>query len=298
MFLIIFSIILSIILMAILSTEVIYSKENRWDGRPLIEDIKFKLRPRTCFGLLPLLLILFGCFATVQTGEIGIKTSFGKIVGTTTNEGIVLKLPYEKVKKVNIKVQKYENKEELSTSTKDMQIVEHVKVSVNYQINKDKAVDLYKNVGTNYQTTVLEPTIQETIKSVISKYTAEELVTKRSEVALAINDTLNERVQKYGITSISVAINNFDFSQAYNQAIEKKAVAEQEAQTSKNQLEKAKIDAERKKVEAEGEAAANRTKEKTLTDNIIKQQFIQKWNGQLPSVIGGNGVFNITDFIK
>ena len=282
--------------MTILSTETIYSEEDRWNGRPLIEDIKFKLRPRTCFGLLPLLLILFGCFATVQTGEIGVKTRFGKIVGTTANEGIVFKLPYEKLQKVNIKVQKYENKEELSTSTKDMQIVEHIKVSVNYQINGNKAVDLYKRVGTKYQTTVLEPTIQETIKSVISQYTAAELVTKRSEVALNINETL--RLTNYGITSIAVAINNFDFSQAYNQAIEKKAVAEQEAQTSKNQLEKAKIDAERKKVEAEGEAAANKIKEKTLTDNIIKQQFIQKWNGQLPSVTGGNGVFNITDFIK
>ena len=291
MFLIIFSIILSIILMTILSTETIYSKETSWNGRPLIEDIKFKFRPRICFGLLPLLLILFGCFAIVQTGEIGVKTRFGKIVGTTANEGIVFKLPYEKLQKVNIKVQKYENKEELSTSTKDMQIVEHIKVSVNYQINGDKAVDLYKR-------TVLEPTIQEKIKSVISQYTAAELVTKRSEVALDINETLNERLTNYGITSIAVAINNFDFSQAYNQAIEKKAVAEQEAQTSKNQLEKAKIDAERKKVEAEGEAAANKTKEKTLTDNIIKQQFIQKWNGQLPSVIGGNGVFNITDFMK
>lgn len=288
MFLIIFSIVLAIVLTFILGCHLDLDREK----------IDFKLCKRMWLGLLPLLLILFGCFATVQTGEIGVKTRFGKIVGTTANEGIVFKLPYENLQKVNIKVQKYENKEELSTSTKDMQIVEHIKVSVNYQINGNKAVDLYKNVGINYQTTVLEPTIQETIKSVISQYTAAELVTKRSEVALDINETLNERLTNYGITSIAVAINNFDFSQAYNQAIEKKAVAEQEAQTSKNQLEKAKIDAERKKVEAEGEAAANKTKEKTLTDNIIKQQFIQKWNGQLPSVIGGNGMFNITDFIK
>ena len=282
--------------MIILSGKIIYKEDYR--GHKELEDIEYKFRPRIFFGLFGLLLMIFGCFSTVQTGEIGIKTSFGKIIGVTTNEGIVFKLPHEKMRKINIKVQKYENKEELSTSTKDMQIVEHVKVSVNYQINKNEAVDLYRNVGTNYQTTILEPTIQETIKSVISKYTAEELVTKRSEVALVINDTLNERVQKYGITSVSVAINNFDFSDAYNQAIEKKAVAEQEAQTSKNQLEKAKIDAERKKVEAEGEAAANRIKEKTLTDNIIKQEFINKWNGHLPSAVGGNGVFNITDFIK
>lgn len=276
MILMIISIILTIITVLILGIDF---ETGRW-----------KVRPRMLFGLLWLLLMLFGCFSTIKTGEIGIKTRFGKIVGSTTNEGIVFKLPFEQIKKINVKVQKYENEEAFSTSTKDLQIVNNIKVAINYQIDGSKAVNLFKTVGTNYNTTVLEPAIQETIKAVFSKYTAEEIVTKRSEISLDMNNTLDERVKEYGINSVAVSINNFDFSESYNQAIEKKAVAEQEVETSKNQLEKAKIDAEKKKVEAQGEAEANALLEQSLTDQIIAQQFIEKWNGQLPTTMTGDAI--------
>lgn len=276
MILMIISIILTIITVLILGVDV--------------ETEKWKVRPRMLFGLLWLLLMLFGCFSIIKTGEIGIKTRFGKIIGSTTNEGIVFKLPFEQIKKINVKVQKYENEEAFSTSTKDLQIVNNIKVAINYQIDGSKAVNLFKTVGTNYNTTVLEPAIQETIKAVFSKYTAEEIVTKRSEISLDMNNTLDERVKEYGINSVAVSINNFDFSESYNQAIEKKAVAEQEVETSKNQLEKAKIDAEKKKVEAQGEAEANTLLEQSLTDQIIAQQFIEKWNGQLPTTMTGDAI--------
>lgn len=249
---------------------------------------KFIITTLTIIILL-LLIVLFGSFRTIKSGEVGIKIRFGKVVDAEMKEGINFKIPFiENIKKMNIKVQKYENKEDLSTSTKDMQIVNNIKVSINYQIDGEKATDLYKKVGANYKETILEPAIQETIKGVISKYTSEELVTKRSEISLDINNTLDERIKDYGINSVSVAINNFDFSESYNQAIEKKAVAEQEVQTQKNKLEKAKVEAETKKVQAQGEADANKIKEKSLTDKIIQQQFIEKWNGELPKVSGSD----------
>lgn len=280
MILIIVSVILTILAVLILGTHIDLDAET----------VSFKIRPRMLFGFLFLLLNVFGCFTTIKTGEVGIKVRFGEIVSSTTDTGIVFKLPFEDIKKINVKVQKYENEEAFSTSTKDLQIVNNIKVSINYQIDGTKAVDLYKTVGTNYQTTVLEPAIQETIKAVISQYTAEELVTKRSDVSLAINNTLDERISLYGIHSVAVSINNFDFSESYNQAIEQKAVAEQEVETSKNQLEKAKIDAEKKKVEAQGEAEANALLQQSLTDQIIAQQFIEKWNGQLPTTMTDSAI--------
>ena len=276
MVLIIISIVLTILAVLFLGYD---SDDERWE-----------IRPRMLFGLSFLFIMLFGCFTTIKTGEVGIKVRFGEIVSSTTDTGIVFKLPFEDMKKINVKVQKYENEEVFSTSTKDLQIVNNIKVSINYQIDGTKAVDLYKTVGTNYQTTVLQPAIQETIKAVISQYTAEELVTKRSDVSLAINNTLNERISSYGINSVAVSINNFDFSESYNQAIEQKAVAEQEVETSKNQLEKAKIDAEKKKVEAQGEAEANALLQQSLTDQIIAQQFIEKWNGQLPTTMTDSAI--------
>ena len=264
-------------------------------GKDFKEE-EFKFRKRMLFGILWLLLIFIGCFSTVKTGEIGIKTKFGKITNVTRNEGIVFKSPLEKVIILNLKIQKYENEKELDTSTKDLQIVSNIKVSVNYQIQGDKAIALYKNVGTNYKENILEPAIQETIKATISQYTAEELVTKRSEVSLKISENLNNRIKDYGIKCVAISIKNFDFSQAYNQAIEQKAVAEQNVLKAQQELEKSKIDAEKKIVEAEATNKANELLRQNTTDEVLTKQFIEKWNGQLPTTYAGDdilGIFNL-----
>lgn len=285
MFLIIISLILTILVCVGLC----------WDN----EEDEFKYNKRCWLGLLCLLLILFGCFKSIKTGEVGIKTRFGKITDTYLKEGINFKLPIEKIEKVNIKVQKYENEEPLSSSTKDMQIVNNIKVTVNYQVDSKKVVDLYRSVGTNYEETILEPSIQETIKAVISKYNSEELVTKRSEVSLDINNTLDNKMKQFGIHSVSVAINNFDFSASYNQAIEQKAVAEQQVATAQKQQEKAKIDAETKKIKAQGDADANKVLEKSLTREILQEQFIAKWDGKLPIVTSNSSnIIDVSKYIK
>lgn len=279
MFLIILSIILVVVTAGLLG---INTEEEKWE-----------FKPRMIISLLWLIIILFGCFSTIKTGEIGIKTRFGKIVGSTTNEGIIFKSPIEKIEKINIKVQKYENKDALSTSTKDMQIVNNIKVSINYQIDGTNVVELYKKVGINYSDTILEPAIQETIKGVISKYTSEELVTKRSEISLDINNTLNERIKNYGINSVSVAINNFDFSEAYNQAIEQKAVAEQNVLKAQQELEQTKVEAEKKIVEAEATNKANELLKQNVTDEVLMKQFIEKWDGKLPTTYAGNDILKM-----
>lgn len=282
--LIIISIILVIVTAILLGFESFKDFEN------------FGVRPRMLFGLMWLIIILFGCFSTVKTGEIGIKTKFGKITNVTRNEGIVFKSPLEKVIILNLKIQKYENEKELDTSTKDLQIVSNIKVSVNYQIQGDKAIALYKNVGTNYKENILEPAIQETIKATISQYTAEELVTKRSEVSLQISENLNNRIKDYGIKCVAISIKNFDFSQAYNQAIEQKAVAEQNVLKAQQELEKSKIEAEQKLVEAEATNKANQLLRQNVTDEVLTKQFIEKWDGKLPTTYAGNdilGIFNL-----
>lgn len=288
-------ILLTIITTALLGLDI---KLNEYhDG---IESVNYSIRPRMLFGLLWLILLLFGSFTTVNSGEIGLKVRFGKITNTPISEGINWKIPgIEKIVKVNVKVRKYENEAALSTSSKDLQIINNIVINVNYQIDNTKAVSLYKNVGNNYEDVVITPAIQESVRSIISQYTAEELVTKRSEIANAINDNLNQKLNSYGINVLSTAIKNFDFSAEYNAAIEKKAVAEQNVLTAQQELEKTKIDAEAKKVKAQGDADANMVLEKTLTRDVLLQQFIEKWDGKLSTVSGNeNGFINISDFIK
>lgn len=283
------TIIISLILSAITMTLICVDWQ-KWSDE---EEIGFKFKWKSLLGLLWMILILNKCFTTISTGEVGLKIRFGKIVDVINQEGIVIKSPIEEVKTINIKVQKYENETPLETSTKDMQIVNNVKVSINYQIDGKQAETLYRKVGSNYEATILEPAIQEVVKGTISKYTSQELVVKRSEISQDITNELNEKIQSYGITCVNTNINNFDFSPEYNNAIEQQAVAEREVETSKQQLEKAKIDGERKIVEAEATKKANDLLKQSLTDELIAKQFIEKWDGHLPTTYAGNNILSI-----
>lgn len=257
-----------------------------------------RVSAKCLLGILGLLIIIPGFIGSVPTGNVGIKTSFGKVLDDSLSEGVNIKAPWQKIVKMDLRVQKYENSVALETSTKDMQVVNNISVSVNFQISSDKAANLYRTVGTEYCVTILEPAIQETVKSTISQYNANELVSLRSEISLVIADTLNKKMEDYGINISSVSINNFDFSAEYNASIERKAVAEQNALAAAQELEKEKIEAEKKLVKAEAEKKANEMKQQTLTDNIIKEKFIEKWNGELPKATGEGNILDITGFIK
>ena len=261
------------------------------------EEMKYTKRIVIAIFLLIIIIVcLFGSFRTIKSGQVGIRVRFGKVVSSQMDEGVNFKIPFiEKIVKMNIQVQKTEI--ETESSSKDLQIV-NMKLAVNYKVDGKKATNLYKNVGTKYEDIILQPAIQESIKAVTSKYTAEELITKRNEVSVESMKELDNKVKKYGIIIDNFNITNFNFSEEYNKAIEEKQVAEQKVLTAKQELEKAKVDAEKKVVQAESEKKANDLKQVSLTDNIIKEKFIEKWNGELPKATGGNSIFNISEFLK
>lgn len=246
--------------------------------------------------IIVVIIFMFGGFRTIDSGQVGIRVRFGKVVETQMNEGINFKIPLiEKIIKMNIQVQKVEV--ETTSASKDLQDIS-MKLAVNYRVDGTKATELYKNVGTKYDEVVLQPAIQESIKAVTSQYTAEELITDRSEVSKKCMETLQNKIEKYGLNIDNFNITNFNFSNEFNKAIEEKQVAEQKVLTAKQELEKEKIEAEKKIVKAEAEKKANEMKQQTLTDNIIKEKFIEKWNGELPKVSDGNSIFNIDSLLK
>ena len=234
-----------------------------------------------------LLVTLFSSFQTIASGEVGLKVRFGKIVDSSLNEGLNLKIPYiEQIQKVNIKVQKSEIRVE--SSTKDMQTIDTT-IAVNYRVDSKKASNLYRTVGNSYEQTVLEPAIKESIKGAIAQYNAEEITTKRSEVSANCLSALQGKVEKYGIVVEDFNLTDFNFSDEYTKAIEEKQVAEQ-------RLEKTKLEAEAKLVEAEATKKANELLKQSLTDELIAKQFIEKWDGKLPTTYAGNDIlkmFNI-----
>ena len=260
--------------------------------------MKEKLKKHKIFIIIGVIVLSFflTSFRTINSGEVGIRVRFGKVVNRHLKEGINVKIPFiEQIVKMNIRVQKIEV--ETNSSSKDLQTVD-MSLAVNYNIDNKQAVSLYKTVGTGYKDVVLEPAIEESIKAVTSKYTAEELITNRSEVSSKCMEELNKKVKKYGITVKDFNITNFKFSDEFEKAIEEKQVAEQKVLTAKQELEKEKINAEKKIVEAEAEKQSNDLKQYSLTDNIIKEKMIEKWNGELPKVSGSNNIFDISSIME
>lgn len=264
-------------------------------------DLKLTKKGVKVCVILPIILLfaiitLLSSFKTIRSGEVGLKVRFGKITDTSLNEGLNLKIPYiEKIVKVNIKVQKTELKTE--SSSKDLQVITTL-LAVNYNVQKQSATTLYKNVGKDYEKTILIPAIQESIKAVMSSFTAEEVITKRNQVSDLCLEEIQNKVEKYGIKIDDFNIIDLDFSVEYSKAIEEKQVAEQKVLTAKQELEKEKIEAEKKLVKARAEKEANELKQKSLTDNIIKEKFIEKWNGELPKATNGNAIFNLDSLLK
>ena len=276
-------------------------------------------RPRQWFCLLGLGFLAVGSIAAVPTGHTGILTTFGRVEDTTLEAGIHFKLPYQEVTVMDNRTQKALL--ELSCFSSDIQEVQ-VSYSMNYQIQKEYAQTIYKTFGSNYYTVVMEPRINEAVKSVISKYSAESLIENRDVLSSKITEILVEQLSAYNIDVVNTAIENLDFSDAFTVAVEEKQVAQQaylKAQTEQEQktmeqealaerqvitaqaeAEVAQIqataDAEVIKIQAEAaefagqrDAAVNEALAKTLTPELIEYYKVQAWNGELPEYfVGGS----------
>lgn len=235
------------------------------------------------------MIILIASITTVPTGYVGVKTRFGQVQDDVIQEGFNLKAPFiESIVKIDCRTQKYEIATE--ASSKDLQKISNLKVVVNYNVDKNNANNLYKEVGKDYQTVLIEPAILESIKQGISQYTAEETITKRSEVADIILNLLKNKLENKGVTVTALNITDLNFSEEFDRAVEQKQIVEQETQKAQYELEKAKVENEKKIENAKADAEVMKQQNEQITDNYLrlkeienKQKAIDKWNGQLPT---------------
>ena len=173
----------------------------------------------------------------------------------------------------------------------------NIAVAINYNVNKDTANKLYREVGIDYTNVIINPAILEAIKSSMAGYTAEELITKRAEVSNEIQESIINKISDKGFSVTEFNITNIDFSEQYDQAIETKAVKQQEVMTAQAELEKQKIQNEKEISEAEKDAKVMELQNAQITDNKlklkeleVKQKLIEKWNGQLPTTSLGDNI--------
>ena len=225
----------------------------------------------------------------VEPGYNWFTVTLGKVNSTVYTDGLHFKTPFiTKSVKYNIQTQKLDATAD--ASSKDLQSV-GATIVVNYKYKESEVVNLYKNVGKEERVAekIITPAIQEVFKAVVAKYSAEELITKRSDVSKDIEDTLNKRLEQYGVQIQLFNIVNFDFSKSFNDAIEAKVTAEQEALAEKNKLEKVKYESEQKVVAAVAQAKAIEIQAKAIQSQggkeYVNLKWIEKWDGKLPVTV-------------
>lgn len=244
-------------------------------------------------------IVLLNSVTIIDAGHTGVINTLGKVSENVLQEGMHLKIPFvQKIIKMDNRIVKLEVDTE--AFSKDLQTVA-TKLAINYRVSKDKSYAIYKNVGSDYETILVTPAVNEVLKAITAQYTAEESVTNRSLISQGLIDQLNEKLNKNGIYVEDVNIINFDFSEAYVNAVEEKQVAEQRLLKAKTEKEeaivKAEAEAETLRIQAEAQAKANQTLNKSINENLIEYEKIQKWNGELPKVTDGSAIINFSDLL-
>ena len=222
----------------------------------------------------------------VGAGERGVVFSkFGGVKELILDEGLRFKIPFvEDIIRVDVKVQKSQT--DATAASKDLQTVSST-IALNYHIDPGKVNVVYQELGLFFKERVIDPTVQESVKAVTAEFTAEELITRRSEVSNKIKENMATRLMEFNIIVDGFNIVDFSFSRGFNAAIEAKQEAEQSALKAEKDLDRIRIEAEQVITRAKAEAESQRLQRATISPIILQLRAIEKWDGHFPQVIGG-----------
>ena len=268
---------------------------DKKDGGSAKKNVKYVV---IAFVALAALIVLFNGFTIVEEGYVGVKYRFGKIVSDDLSAGLNFKIPFvEEIARVDIREQVYAISTDAYTS--DTQSVKPIELKLNYCYDRSMLSNIIRNIGVNnVETKLLVPNVQKIAKDAIGKVKAEQLVQSRADVTAEIQNSLTEILSKDGIIVTAFAIENIYFDSAFEEAIQAKVIAEQDALKMENKTKEkeeeakqvliaAQAEADSKKVAAEAEAEAIRLIQEQLANspNYVDYLKIERWNGDLPQVV-------------
>lgn len=243
---------------------------------------------KSVLSVLFLLVLISSFFVIVNAGERGILMRFGNVQDEILDEGLHVIIPMvNTVQKLSVRVQNQEISAE--ASSKDLQEV-YTDVSLNWHIIPEEVNLSFQQIGDQQATItrIINPAVEEVLKAVMAKYTAEEIITRRGEVKSGVDELLTIRLKPYHIEVDDISLVHVHFSNRFSDAVEAKQIAEQEAKRAEFVALKAIREAEAKVNLARGEAEAQRLLKENLTPELLQKQAIDKWNGSLPLVVGND----------
>lgn len=227
----------------------------------------------------------------VGAGQRGVVLEFGKVTPRILGEGIYVVTPLVNTVEI-MDVQVHAHKVPATGASKDLQNVT-TEITVNYALLPNGVANIYRDLRRDYVERVLAPSVQESVKASTAQFTAEELITRRQDVKDMVQTTLAERLSHHQIRVDAVSVTNFEFSAEFNNAIEQKVTAAQRALTAQNDLKRVEFEADQRIESAKAEAEAIRIQAESISkqggEAYVQMKWVEKWNGQLPTVTTGEG---------
>jgi len=231
-------------------------------------------------------------FVQVGAGERGVLLKWKAVEGTVFDEGLHFMIPVvHSVERMDVTIQKSQT--EAKAASKDIQETRSV-IALNYQIDPLKANLVYQTLRHEAKGRIIDPAVQEVVKAVTARYSAVDLITKRSQVGAEIQDELKTRLAAYHIIVKDFAILDFEFSEEFSKAIESKQTADQLAKKAENDLKRIQIEAKQKIESAKAEAESLRLQKQNISKDLLElrkieaqMKAIEKWDGIMPRVTGG-----------
>lgn len=292
------------IIIRVLTKDTDYEKDGKHYAHPMIIG-----------GLI--LLVFSQSFAIIPTGYTGVRITFGQIDNRTVQNGFNWKIPFvQSINQVNNKQQDISYTGQVWSETAERTVLYYEGITVTYTINPEKSAWIYANVSDYKKNLISDNLVASAIKSSSKELNSTD-ATNRGIIEPIAQEKIQEALdQKYGSDVVfinKVVIANTDFEESYNQAIADKQTAqlayEKQQIENKRQIEAAEADAKVKTtqakaeadaavIKAQGEADANKLLNDSITDKILRQQYYEKWNGQLPNVITGDSSDIIMDIGK
>ena len=248
-------------------------------------------------GFLWLIIIVFGCFTNISANNVGIMYNpfKGGIQNEVLGEGFRGKSPFDKVYKISTEVQEF-TFNNISVQTNDSQYVETI-IQVQVRIDKGQAFEYFKKYGGKQLSdiqNVLSNTTQKQLEMITTQYNIMEVLgEKRDEIVNKTLEAVKTELSKDGILVERIILVDTDAGDTIEQAIAKEASAKKEAETAKYLKEKAELEGEAKVIEAQKEKEANELKQKALTQQILTEKMIEKWNGQLPTTVLSDNIMSV-----
>jgi regulator of protease activity HflC (stomatin/prohibitin superfamily) len=247
--------------------------------------------------------ILFSSIGIVPAGYKGVLLRFGAVTGHVKGEGLYYKIPFvEQVVLMSTQIQKYTS--QTTASSKDLQVVT-TEVTLNFQLESSQVSEIYRNMRQDYEHRIIQPFVQEAVKSVTAKFDAEQLITQRPAVKKDLQDLLSSRLKELGIDVVELSITEFRFTQVFQDSIEAKVKAVQQALEAANALKRIEFEAQQSIVKAQAEAKGLELQKAQITDKLlelrkieVQRAAVQKWDGVMPSVVTGSGPVPMLDVFR